>query len=657
MAIKIKVGLKRRDNAHPKNRINNTTMDFGSVQPTFKQFVQRNDKISVQGSQVVRLAPMPLPTLANMSVENRAVFVPFTDVCPLHDSMLSSIPYNGFVPQYDFTCNAYVIRNFILNMSYSYLVKVKTHNATGQVEISNPVPFDLTSADNQADASFIQTNYSYTPKKLYSESIPNDATLSIDSADYIVRLEKEVDNPYITDRYVLYRFSSKAKRLRKIFLGLGYQMTDANNCISFSPILAFYKAYFDTYYPQRLLNWNSTACYYLINSSLSQSPVNNQNGFTTLENAMTNVVNVTSVQTAFNRFIIEELSNCFMTQEMDLISLCQQNVNNSTFTNELANLEPVTNGFTSDSPSRYSYYSPFINSSSSLSKVSLDLLRHLTHFVNKDTVIGKKMSSWIKSHYGEDVYNTLYADSFILGRWATPIKIGDVMSTAETATGDSGDFLGSYAGVGKGGGNIKFNFTAPDDGFVFILSSVNVYNNYYQGVDPELFMIDKFTYPTQEFDSIGWELLPNACVLPNNDFTSTASFSQNESQNGSFGYLPRYSMYKFSQDCINGDLSRRGTKASYSPYTINKDILHVGLTGEGKFVTNDIPTAGVEWQFLGKWDYLTQYNRIFYVTKGIDNFIVHTGFKCLHTNKLKPISTSYDTVCENDDTTSDVVVS
>lgn len=656
MAIKVKVGLKRRDNAHPKNRINNTTMDFGSVQPTFKQFVQRKDRISVQASQLVRLAPMPLPTLANISIENRAVFVPFTDICPLHDSLLSSIPYNGFVPQWDFTCNAYVIRNLVLNMSYPYLVTVKKNNATGQVEISNPVPFDLTSADNQADASFIETNYSYTPKKLYSESIPYDSTMSIDSADYIVRLDDVIDNPYITDRYVLYRFSPKAKRLRKIFLGLGYQLTDANNSISFSPILAFYKAYFDTYYPQRLLNWNSTACYYLINSSLSKSVVNNQNGFTTLERDMTSDVNVSSVQTAFSRFIIEELSNCFMTQDMDLISLCQQNINNNTFRAIPANADKY-NVSHSSSLGVDLNYSPFVGTNDYITKSSLDILRHLTHFVNKDTVIGKKVSSWIKSHYGDDVYNTLYSDSFMLGRWATPVKIGDVMSTAETATSDSGDFLGSYAGVGKGGGNIKFNFTAPDDGFVFVLSSVNVYNNYYQGIDPELFMIDKYSYPTQEFDAIGWELLPNACVLPNNDFTSTASFMTNQSQNGSFGYLPRYSMYKFSQDCINGDLSRRGTKSSYSPYTINKDIVNVGLTGEGKFVSHDIPTAGIEWQFLGKWDYLTHYNRIFYVTKGIDNFIVHTGFKCLHTNKLKPISTSYDTVCENDDSTNDVVVS
>lgn len=616
MAITINVGTKRKIFSHPKNRINNTTMDFGTVQPTFKQFLQAGDSIQVQAKQFARLAPMPLPTLADISVKNVVRFVPCTDVSPLYDNMVSSIPYNGYTPANDFCVKAYNIRNSILVRSKAYHV-----NNKGQI-----------SALTEADQTSVNQKYGFFPfsHQEYGGFVPTN----LDGLDYYIEMD---------GFGVGFVFSDHAKRLRKIFLGLGYQLTDSSDYVSITPILAFYKAYFDEYYPKRYTNFNNTYLYKVINQCFGTEPIYTKDYFATSFSSVDG--SQSTAKGLFTLFLNDELAECYATQSMDLVSLCQQNTSVTATMSvsspqdevapgeNIANVDVVGENFT-----------PSLDVPQRLTKVSLDLLRHLTHYVNKDTVIGKRLYKWLEAKFGSSVVSSIQSETRRVSDFMSQINVGDVMSTSDT-TGAGGDFLGAYAGQGKGGSGASFNFKAPQAGYIFVLSHIDVNNAYYQGVDPELLMIDKFSIPQQEFDAIGWELLPKMCVQPNNDLTGGVSVSQD----GTFGYLPRYTMYKFSQDCINGDLSRRGTKASYSPYTINKDITGNILNNNGTISPYDIPTAGISWQFIGKYDYLTHYNRIFYVSDGtIDNFIVHTAFRVLHNNKLKSLSQSYDTICEND---------
>lgn len=76
---------------------NNTTMDFGFCQPLFCQFMLPDSDISVSAKQLVRLAPMPVPSFARVSLVNKYIFVPFADVCPYYEAMLANMPYNGSV--------------------------------------------------------------------------------------------------------------------------------------------------------------------------------------------------------------------------------------------------------------------------------------------------------------------------------------------------------------------------------------------------------------------------------------------------------------------------------------------------------------------------------------------------------------------------------
>lgn len=631
--MKISVGQKRSRYTHDKSCINNTTMDFGFVQPTFRAMMVRNSDINIKARQFVRLAPMPLPTLADVRVKNVGRFVPMSEINLAFDPMMSNIPLSQsrtstFIVNNDFQVYAYVFRNICLNYSqYSIYNKTSGSNVSANDSIVN------------------NFNATYKSGILLSN---NTAGIPVESADYVC-----IDS---TSTYVFcFRFNDVVKRLRKIFLGLGYQLTDASTPVSFSPILAYYKAYFDEYYPKRYTSWSSTPVFGMIAGAIeSSSDFSIMYDIQTFSNHLGSIN--TNSNSDFATFFYSTLPNCFASQNMDLVSLAMSSPA-TVGSLDISSID-AAESFTPLSPEN-SLPRIDTNDTGVITKVTLDVLRHLTHYVNKDTAIGKRIAEWCKAHYGDDVVNQLYAESHRAGEFITRVDIGDVLSQADTVNGENGEYLGSYAGRGIGSDGGVMSYKAKEFGFFIVLSHVDVSNRYYQGINPELFAVDRFTYPSSEFDAIGYEILPQCAVIPNNDVSIPGS--SDFAKNPGFGYLPRYSGLKFSQNVINGDLSRRGSIDSYSAYTIDKMIIrntagHAGgTTGSITVTQHSIPTAGITWQFLGRYDYLTNYNRIFYDTSGdIDNFIVHTAFDAMVGNFLLPMTLSYDTVCENDNARVDV---
>ena len=52
---------------------NNTTMEFGFVQPLMSKLLEANSNINVSYKQLVRLAPMPCPTFGRISLDSEPV--------------------------------------------------------------------------------------------------------------------------------------------------------------------------------------------------------------------------------------------------------------------------------------------------------------------------------------------------------------------------------------------------------------------------------------------------------------------------------------------------------------------------------------------------------------------------------------------------------
>lgn len=655
--VKTSVGVKRQKNSHDASFTNSTTLDFAYCQPTMCQLMLSKSTVNVNAKQFLRLAPMPLPTLGDVRVYNKAVFVPISDVNPNFDLVLSEIS----VRRYDGTISAG-------NKDVCWTLSGLTRFLLGRCQYSFYIKNDETKdADlvNGADSSSIESiNKTYkmhldSSKQLFGST----DFVGIDGADYIIFGLPNV-NPNLL---VAFRFSNEVKALRKVLIGLGYQLNfDSYLPVSITRLLAWYKAYYDTFNPARMYSFQNTFAYQFI-----QNIIANPSQFEDGSFFDTAIVN----NTGYFVFFLDSLLSCFTTDAQNFVSLHMA---------DTATVSPGVPTYDSE-PSDGSMLAPIIqplrdqpvinvgsaySTKQSINKVQLDILRHLTHYINKDSAIGQRIKKWLEVHYGNDVVFSLYNDTRNVSEFEFQAQISDVMSFADTAAADGkGEYLGSYAGKGTGDGQGQFSFTAPCNGYLFVITYLKPITRYYQGVDPTIFAIDRYRFPQTEFDAIGWELTPNVAIYGDNDI-SVPDGPQgvgDKEFDGSFGYIPRYSGFKTSKNIVNGDMSRRGVLDSYSPFYLDRQIIRHGLVATKnsslptrfsiKFYDNLVPTASENWRYTARYPYLSNYNRIFYNSGDVfdgteivdDNFVLYTRFDVKYINTLKPLMVSFDTICENDD--------
>ena len=126
----------------------------------------------------------------------------------------------------------------------------------------------------------------------------------LNSADYVHTVTR-------TDKSVIhfaFRLSNFGKRLRKILIGLGYQIDfRAKNEVSILPLFAYYKAYFDSFgltLYQNYLHTNACKC-------LTDFDYNNTPSYNDFDDTLPRQI--------FRNFIYD-LGNCFATAPQDYVS-------------------------------------------------------------------------------------------------------------------------------------------------------------------------------------------------------------------------------------------------------------------------------------------------------------------------------------------------
>ena len=241
--VKTSVGVKRQKNSHDASFTNSTTLDFAYCQPTLCQLMLSKSTVNVNAKQFLRLAPMPLPTLGDVRVYNKAVFVPIADVNPIFDNVLSDIAVrrtDGFITagQKDISWSLSGLTRFLLSCSeYSFYKKT---DSTSTLELVNVYDGDTINAINTTYKMKLDNTKQYFSQDKY---------VAIDGADYIIYGVPNV-NP---DTVVAFRFTNAVKAFRKVLIGLGYQLNfDSYLPVSITRLLAWYKAYYDTFNPTRL---------------------------------------------------------------------------------------------------------------------------------------------------------------------------------------------------------------------------------------------------------------------------------------------------------------------------------------------------------------------------------------------------------------------
>ena len=246
---KISLGSSARKRySHNLSFDNNTTFDFGSVQPMLCQYMMANSDINVSCRQLVRLAPLVAPSFARLHLQNEVSFVPLADVVPYSDAMLSGLPYSvggkTYKPsQLPYTTNAMLVYLLLHLSNFTYWDKSSQLKTFWKPSDDLVEDIDMTAVSNNLFKSVNGVSKGLFPNLLASNVIYSSdvsKVISFSSADQVVFLS---DNTALT-----FRFSPIARRLRKIFLGLGYSLNISDRTpVSFAPILAFYKSWFDLY--------------------------------------------------------------------------------------------------------------------------------------------------------------------------------------------------------------------------------------------------------------------------------------------------------------------------------------------------------------------------------------------------------------------------
>lgn len=673
--LNFNLGISTKRYTHDLSYHINTTSDFGSCQPTLCQFLSPKDKFVMKDfRQLVRNAVMPNPTFGDIKCVNNFRFVPINTIHPAFEAFISGSNIKtdnqtykpNKIPQ---ITNSLLVAILALHYSKLRFANIDYNSSLGEYtefEQHFTIKSDL---DISADAVL---DFLKNPSPSYN-GWPSRLSNDVDFDD---KVDKKL-TPYNSDFFIfdskqkkvlLIKLTSAGKRLFKIFKGCGYALDAHNhNPISILPLFAFYKAWFDTYAPQRFHSWQNTSCFGLITFIYDKNIIDE---FYTSADEDDDTIPAISNLLEF----ITELSDCWFTFGDDFFNVHQtEPISNVAYDFNLG-LNDSSIKLDKDIPGHSDQVKvPNIDVSDkkSISLVQLQTLQRLTRFLNKNSLIGNRIKEYIRVHFGQNYVNSLWEDADNVANFTTDILLDDIYSTSDTSYQSNGEPLGKRGGKGQGFSNENsFSFESSSFGYLIGMCSVHPNSFYFQGDDSQLYLTDRFDFPSPDFDALGWELTPLATIRDSNGIVN---LGEDKITDESFGFVPRYSGLKYKKNLVNGDMSLLSKRSSFISFHLDRFIQDKELVSHSPsdftIFKHVIPPAGPAWKFLSKYPQLGYFNRIFLNSIGLqedaseifpqegapdDNFTVQCNCNCFVTNQLKPISESYDTFessTDNDTTT------
>lgn len=642
----INIGRENKRYKHNMDSLISTTTDFGSVFPLKHYFLPNNSHVNIQTRANIRLAPMPVPTMGSCKLETFTTFVKMKEIYDPWEYFLSGTTYTSSVKSYVPTSLPsipnYVLFDILLANSYITIYDGSDNETLYDNGYAGEVTLD-TSTSTFSDFTSLLPFSSYMGSLLsahHCTSSSDDGFSDIGSADLIYNFQDTSS----TSKIACARLSLFGKHLFKIFTGLGYKINSSSYEVCVLPLVAFYKSYFDTLVPKRDANWVSTSCFKYINHV-----VLNNSTYTVSKNI-----------TLFFAFILE-LGRCYYVSDPDFVSAHVSSINNgSGATVSLVDGSDMTS--VSDTGVGYPNLIDTQGGiqTSSVSRPAIELMNQLTKLINKSSVLGKDVRQYIKSVFGYDMPDE---DVKFVGSSSIDCEITDVLNTAATSEG----YLGEYAGKGIGQGQTNtYNFDASGFGYLFVSAAMVPISDFCQGEDSDISMLTRFQVPQVETDCKGYESTPVSRIIGQcfNNFA--------ESYASGFGYIPRYSGFKISNNIINGDVALPSTRESLMPYNLQRFISDSVIDKDSSdiwYIRNFNPSyikASPYWRYIGRFKNLGNFDRIFYnqpvtdyygqymyisefldidqeIVDFDDNFIIDAYVDCTLTNNLKSLSDSFDT--------------
>ena len=166
----------------------------------------------------------------------------------------------------------------------------------------------------------------------------------------------------------------------------------------------------------------------------------------------------------------------------------------------------------------------------------------LQRFMERQAIGGYRYTETVLSHFGIRSSDARLQRPEYLGGGKQPIVISEVLNTSATSTEPQGDLAGHGISVGE---TNSFQYSFEEHGYVIGILSIMPRTNYMQGVPKHFLRDDKFDYYWPELAHLGEQEVNNIEVFYDN--------SDDDYNDGVFGYQQRYAEYKYGCSSVHGD--------------------------------------------------------------------------------------------------------
>lgn len=189
---------------------------------------------------------------------------------------------------------------------------------------------------------------------------------------------------------------------------------------------------------------------------------------------------------------------------------------------------------------------------------SLRAANALQKFLETNNLSGD-FGDMIRNRWGVRPIDADFDEPHYLGRVVVPVyqhtiyqntnQNDDVSYNTSNPYGSKG-LLGSAGAVGRANaeGSICDHFNCSTWSYLMCIASLVPHANYNYGINRELTMTKLGDYPAPELQTIGMEDIKNYEIGGATSAYTYADFT------GTFGYIPRYSRFKYIDDRVSGEL-------------------------------------------------------------------------------------------------------
>lgn len=595
-----------------------TTFDIGQLRPTYIRRMMKGWKLDMDFHQFSRMSPLAQPTMGAFRLKSYAFWVPFTSIFEGYERFRSKDidPSSIDIAK---PCNIRlwdIVRAFLPatvspNVSSDYLVfQALQDPEPSRYPVSNLERGGLLSVAPSFTAKydFVLVNesgggvfgYNFTAKGRFVWQVLLSLGYELPTFVYWNAAQIEFGADAGVAQFDGTKFSATVNEgLTKLLYGYNY---------SVYPLLAFCRAIYDYIYPSQYVQSQSFSWMFFgdMNTYLYEHgsavlledvfrlffTAYEQDFFTTLWQSPNSVGGNNN-----NRFVVED--------PQSMGQLIDNGINNTTLKSAVE---------------MYDTYDHRVEIPAS----ALRLLQSVADFSLRNNIGGTRFQEWMKAHFGLTVNEDNLRSRF-LKSFTSDVNFDAVTSTSATATAA----LGEQAGQGYSVGNGELHFTAPNDGFLVVVSMLVPYIGYYQGQKPFTTALNsQFDLYLPDFDGVGFEPVPRCNIFSAyNAFEDYLKVTP-QSVNDIFGWSTRYAnSEKRPYDFLTGDFRLNSRNTGLSGYHTFRDVLfgRSNLALDAEFLRVD-----------------NQYNRIFenMDLNSPDHFITMFSFDCKLRAKMLPLSES-----------------